>query len=778
LSSTAWPYTFPLPLAACQKHGYGLKKGVHPDLVGVDGRCGGGIRRFPGFTTLRKLEEGEFSSAFSTAFLTEDAVSFSGFFKYAEIQKGTTGHLLRGFVASLENGAVRFYYYDTETSAWGARTLYSPGTVSNTEHLDVSYMGRYLYVALLGSVGLSCFHWKEDLQVFPFGFSAEPENLVVGAVNDTGSSGLLSGDTGQEMFWGIGVRFGDSRRNVWSPMAYYSYPPEGERLVGDGTSTYHLRLYLDIPAEAVDVYDTVEIYRTITSGGILYRDIYYYAPTQTGVENATLRNFIGGPGGTFTAFLGMRWDYTGLTGWDTTIHGTKRPYMRSGMADDQLVFMPAYDWELDEPGPVPTGNRIFGMGGSVLKTAAYSVAPSSEIHWSHGTKFQPENFPSLNTYRTGRASDRISRFIANGDFIFGLTSTRAYRFTKVSGSMAVERVAHGAGTLGYGAAAELPGAIALVSNAHLMLITPQASMNAVSILDQVLFDTDHEYQLAYDAVGECLFLVDVEGGLSYTLWGGTNTVSTLGQLNFEGVTSGAKPDLPLSQGLDGTADMAFFLTSTGLVLYADFKGEAATPATLGVTPATGTLSSFSGTTVTGTFDTTYGDGTLAHCYCYFLQPDGTITAAAVTTNTASTLSLAASYTFPAGTKYYIGALPFQWLGWPLWENNDVRDKETIYRRMGEGILFDIRSLRGSAAQNFLVSFYDREFTPLTGTARETTSVAVDFTRPDKNFGKARVSSPTLIPSLLCLEGGRTFELLQVTAMASIENTQQTGSSQS
>ena len=788
-----WPYTFPTPLAAIQAQGYTLPKGTNLNLVGVDGRVTGVLRRFPGFNALRRLETGgDFSSAFSQGYWgaylqTAHAAPYwidGNFFKYAEIQKDASGYMLRGFVASLTNGGLRFYYYDTQTTSWGVYNLLPPGSMNHEGLVDVSYGGIFLYVALRGSQGTTTLWQNGGLVSFTFGHVGASDISSLVTVSSPNAGQLLA-DAANSPIYTVAYRWGDSKRGVWSPLV------QRDAIAVNPATNYVLRFQIPITAAQVTQYDTLEVYRTIANGGILYREIFLNVPSLGAPYNTadpaslgTMANFagfrgtgvpvlnaLGVAGGTLDVWLG------GNAVEPITLGAiiSHPPVWGTGAAssDIAIVFQPQYDAVADDIGDVPKGDRIFAAGGITYKTLGDETA-FPEVAWSRTDGYYPENFPGANSYRTARASDQIERFISNADSVCAYTRARTYRFTQVSGSMMAERLLHGVGASSYGGVAEFPAGNAVAGTAHLSIESPTGDLATVGLLDHVFYGNAPDFMISYDAVGECLFLIDPsDGGLSFCVWGGTNTVTTLGRTRFSGVTSGPKPDDP-----DITPDMSFFLARNGTVLYADFWGTQ-NSCGMGVNTAKGTFNApFTGTALTGSWDTTYGNDTLAHTYFYLVSAaTGIVHAVKVSGNTSTTLTLASSITASAGDLYYVGVLPFQWVGRPLWDvenppSYSYQTPETLARRMTTAAMFDLWafSVPGDPNQTMIATIYDK-VVDLTADTPQGVLIPINRTQADKNVGKLIRGGPTLTPSLICLEPTFQFDLLQATISGSVESTQ-------
>jgi len=780
--SIDWKYPFPAPLADFRTDREMVSHGLCADLVGVDGRYTGALRRFPGFRRLAvnfmrspfdqgfDLGFGYGNNAFDSGFDNGFGTNGITFFKYVEVQKGETVYKLRGFVLQA-GGLVFFQYWDTETETWNTYTI--DGGV--TTEIDVTYGGKFLYYLKEGSQGETIYWLNGALRAFPLGHigANDPNTEYTTTPYDT-NDGLIQVNEALHPHPGssgyvypahyLGVRLVDSRRNVASPMNYVQYTGE----VYHGSSYYDpywiKEIWFTVRPEDTSHYDTIEVYRSRDQGGLMYREIYHHVPTEVDNENATLANFkgenpaapeLGSNGGTIEISLGVS-ENEALT-------GTYR--LRGTLSDEALVTQKVYDPSADDAGEVPTGSRILYAGGFNMKISDYAQeeATLGEVQWSRLDAFAPETFPAANVYRPPRVSDSIRAFVCGTDSVFGISDSRLFKFTQVGSAMGVERLVHGCGLLNRWAACEVPGRIALVGPSSLVFVEgASGAYETVGIVEQLLQDSrwwgsrKGDIFLVYDATLDGLFIVNPPAEEAVVVWGTSNFATRLKDCNFVAGTSGPHP-------VSGGPDRTFFITPHGTIVYPDTARENSLVTQLGVSGAVNGIFTEANNTTTlsgSRFDTGWGRNSLRDAYLYVLKPDGTRTRHLITDNTSSTVTVATALGAAVGDRWAISPVPFEVIGWPLsgGEDDPRTPRDLFRRRLSIAIGFRLAQLGGDAGgaegtTKGLVQLYaGNNRTPV---LRAEVSLSTDI---DECYGALPYGDPVLLPSFECYAADLDFTL--------------------
>jgi hypothetical protein len=827
-----WNYSFPLPQVDARSHPASVPAGYCTDIIGADHRFTGGIRRFPGFRELVDLDD-EVSASW------QDSGTID-FFKYAEIQKTTAGDVIRGFVVR-KNNKVHFFYYD---SGWAAIELDS----SSTGNIDITYGGKFLYYAKDGTRGKTLFWWDatgaDALELVNFGHDGKltvdfypwvPQSTAESILYYPAPVGvnerLITGGASDRyvMEHGLAIRFYDSRRAVYSPIHYAQQTLQLALSAAPTYPRWHSYIMQNLTAAEATTYDTVMFYRTVNFGGVLYLADYYHVPTEEGDPDGLLAEFVGDWSGTVGPVSddGTEGD-TGaliiLWGVDPSIYAAAPPpgtndywYILSDLTDSRLIFQETLDPILDAVGDVPKGGEIIHVAGVTLKTAAGDEATqerSDLVHFSRLDKYAPSTFPPQNFYSPPRVSDKIQTFVGAGDYIFGLADSRMFRFAKVGAQMAVEKFNHGNGLNSRTAACEVGTQLAFVGDSQLFFVDPPTgTMMAVSAADRWLGDRtlkedEVDFHLTYDSALNCLFVFAPDWEAALTVWGATNTVGRLVDMNWDACTSGPSP-IALDGNANQNIDRAWFISSDGRIFYPDAERIAATDGdgasevrqtmwgTAGTVQGT-TTSTIGGVTLTDTGADFRSDGAtnnlLKGAYLYIWSGNGltkgTIQRRLITSNGATTITFTPSATGLVGTQYAVSPVIFGVRAWPLGQDDDPRTPKDTFRRrvltaievaIAEGtsptesanmtleVGADTEFGQGSSAYSLKGLFAPKTTGSTEGVLFN--SIAYDDLGSGDGAGVAAVSTAggTVWPWLQCYSSGVDFELTGLKVSGTLED---------
>jgi hypothetical protein len=736
-----WNYSFELPATDYRSYPRLVAPGTCVDIVGADHRFTGGLRKFSGFN-----EQYDLDTLLPSDW--EDAGTID-FFKYAEMQKDYTGEMYKGFVVR-KNSKVKFFYYDVTAAGWDAFEL----DAASSGTIDITYGGKFLYYAKEGTRGKTLFYWDADtknvLTLVDFGHDGGPEDMdtddqamarLTAASGNTSSQPLpvpylvekVAGNSPDRYTarHGVAVQFVDSLRQVYSPILYGDIDVECI-ISGAGLRFYHFWFNFNVPAACTNTYDTLRIYRTVNYGGELYLCYDHHVPTDraTEIEWHRLMAYIGDDSLTTTQlgsgggriFVGTPvtgdMDEAGVYTSGTNASAVSDQFAYPGLTDGGLILQETLDPIRDQVGEVPKGGQIIHAAGVTLKTVDGSEGAFGDqrradlVYFSRLDKYQPSTFPALNFYSLPRVSDRIRSFTQAGDYIFGVASNRLFRFAKVGAQMAIEKFNHGFGLHDPLAVAELGTSFAFIGDNHLILVDgATGSMVPVSALDRFFtsngikfaHSTDStRWHLVYDSAMQCLFIFnpndDYEAAL--VIWGATNTIGRILDMNFDAATSGPAPTTLVGGGNEDV-DRAWFITNEGKLFTPDserWNGRIGA----GVNDPKLTTRGIKGT-VQGTADQddtttiTYAAGNfglgvanaLVDCYVYIHSTHadyGYLDKRRITASTATTLTLDSALAHKAGDSFDISPVPFGAAGWPLGQDDDPRTpRDTFRRRKVKGV---------------------------------------------------------------------------------------------
>jgi len=754
MSDRAWNYPFDLPAGDFRTGRALVRPGFCPVLTGVDGRYTGGLRVFPGMRP---------DTGFNFGPITGTPV-----FRYIEVQKGTTAHVLRGFILATGT-STQFRYYDSGMVM--VKTLTEPpaGTVQ-----DVAARGRFLYV-MCGSSG--CFTYEVDNTGFftahTFGYTSLPSLSVVSPIGHVGQKSLNFGgkiEVPSEPFWDeelggyrvqydvtwmVGVRLGNAIRNVWTPLVLatvtgyvgtWNFGTDLNKVPNDWVGMITGRITLPPSGHS---YDTVEIYRTVGNGGTLYRE--FTLTQEPGLGTGT-RTFALGAGDSVVA------DWKGTS---------SDAYLTLGA--------PVYDPEWDDPGaPRPTGDRIAMMGAVTVMRPDPSAGSGElgEVWWSRTDKMAPETFPADNVYRPPTLSDRIETFVKAGSALYGLTPSRAYRFARSGTAMAVHEVAVGYGVVGRYAACSVGTDVVYITPSGLVMLNgATGQVTTVGALDRVIQEewaNDHaSLSVGYDAKAGVLFVFNPVREEAMAIWSSTNCVSRLKDMNFKLMTVGPDPE-------KGGPDRVWFLTTTGVFccMNTDRVGHQTMLPLAGTCNGVVTASNAGDTTKLVSTSSFFEVPRDVQPYVYILSGNsaGQKRKLAATRHTSHELTLTSGVALEPGDRFAISPIPFEVVGWPLGAQDDdprtprVLNLRRTLKSVGANVVLHGGDTNPDTNPNLKLTvqgFKRMDTTPLV-----TQEIAM-VEEPAACIGKALVSDYVVYPGIKVLSSNVDFTLVAMTAWGNL-----------
>lgn len=310
----------------------------------------------------------------------------------------------------------------------------------------------------------------------------------------------------------------------------------------DGTAVVSGEKYTDSGAGFADLFDTVDIFRTIDLGSTTATQgaIFYLEQTIAKAGN---------------------WATSGT--WDSlqASIGT--------LIDEALPFQTMYDPEKDVVVSPPQSGTIGRYSGVTFMAQASSVDGGYDTLSSSPEHGSPEYFSTYNK-RIGDPKDgRPLRFIAAGDSLFQLCYNAIVHIFK-SGKLKplqFSRLHRKRGIVGKEVAHSSGNSVFMITGLGLAILNAtDGTMGSITTADRVIFD-DWKSNLAtvkscYDALMNASFFLNPTREEMVVLWHSTQVCTMIDGANFVGATSG--PDVST-----GKNDRAFFITATGLIVSPD-----------------------------------------------------------------------------------------------------------------------------------------------------------------------------------------------------------------
>jgi len=522
----------------------------------------------------------------------------------------------------------------------------------------------------------------------------------------------------------------------------------GSTLAGGGTATTdpetQCKATIDFPANGSVVsgkvyadfaalFDTVDVFRTINLGDAPADGAIFY------LEQTVAKTGNWATSGTWDAL--------------TVTIGT--------MVDEALPFQTMYDPEKDIVSAPPQSGAIGRYQSQTFMTEATGTRGGYDIVHSSFETSSPEYFTTYNRWFGNSENGRPQRFIRAGDSMFALCPNAVVHIFKPADWKPIEvtELHQGRGLSGPGAAHAAGNSIFMVSPAGLMILNAaDGSMGQVSAVDRVIF-SDWKADLpdvksAYDAGLNASIFLNPDDSEAVIVWHSQQTASMLEGANFVGVSDTA--DIT-----DGTKRRAYFITTTGLIVYPD-TAEAGYGNMWGLSSSYTldgtTTGAASQTSIIDSGATFHADMVGALLYCTSGDNAGecreitnvnvgtkTITVSAFTNNVAT------------GDRYSISPVPFKVRLWPLRANRQVSAFDRWVMTGAQVKVNGISGFTGNDNAYWRLAAYRNS-----GTSLDSEGVYIDVTEnPPDSAGALGIDGVDVEPYLEQIACGVKFELIDM-----------------
>ena len=457
----------------------------------------------------------------------------------------------------------------------------------------------------------------------------------------------------------------------------------GSTLTGGGVVTTEpetqVKITIDFPDDGVDgahtdsgagfadLFDTVDIFRTIDLGDISVTQgaIFYLEQTISKTGN---------------------WETSGT--WDSlTIDvGT--------LIDEALPFQTMYDPEKDIVAAPPQSGTIGRYGELTFMAQATSVDGGYDTLSSSPEHNSPEYFSTYNR-RVGDPEDgRPLRFIPAGDSLFQLSYNAVIHIFK-SGKLKplqFSRLHKKRGIVGKEVAHSSGNSVFMITGLGLVILNAtDGGMGSITAADRVMFDAWKSeistIKSCYDSLMNASFFLNPTRREMVVLWHSTQVCSMLDGANFVGATSG--PDISA-----GKNDRAYFITATGLIVSPDnLEAGSGTMWDLSDTyTLNGTATATSATTLTDDNATLNDDMVGARLYMTSGDNAGDSREIATIDNSTKVVTFTSNFSneIATGDTYAVSPVPFSLRAWAF----QVEELSRFNRWITSGVALKVRKLSG------------------------------------------------------------------------------------
>ena len=426
-------------------------------------------------------------------------------------------------------------------------------------------------------------------------------------------------------------------------------------------------VYTNSGAGFADLFDTVDIFRTIDLGDVAATQgtIFYLEQTIAKAGN---------------------WASSGT--WDslTVDVGT--------IIDEALPHLTKYDPEKDIVAAPPQSGTIGRYSNVTFMAQAASVGGGYDTLSSSPEHISPEYFSTYNK-RVGDPEDgRPLRFIAAGDSLFQLCYNAIVHIFK-SGKLKplqFSRLHKKRGIVGKEVAHSSGNSVFMITGLGLVVLNAtDGGMGSITAADRVIFD-DWKSDLStvkscYDALMNASFFLNATRREIVVLWHSTQVCSMIDGANFVAATSG--PDIS-----SGKNDRAFFVTATGLIVSPDnLEVGSGTMWDLSDTyTLNGTATATSATTLTDANATLNDDMKGTRLYMTSGDNAGDSREIATIDNSTKVFTFTSNFDndIATGDTYAVSPVPFSLRAWALQHEELSR----FNRWITSGVALKVRKLSG------------------------------------------------------------------------------------
>ena len=620
-------------------------------LTGIDGREFRSLRRFPGMKRLKKDNVGIEST---------DKVKMMW---YASIQKGQTTEFLRGFVVLIEDHTggtdhLEFQYYDTTSvAAWKTpETILTAATI-DSDDIDVSTSGKYLFVVQAGATGKVV--WFDGTNVVVDNFEPQEEDDESATPNLTASGSGGQFRAGQVI---VAVRYRSSTEGWISGL---------RSLKTVFTSTNNSITFTQL--STTGDYDQVDVFRTVVEGGRLYLH-----------DQGAAAN-----GATYT-----------INANDAVI---------TDPSDEILQHKKVYEPNLDAIKNPPLTNRIVVSEGVAImrKLGDDAKEPASmDLGWSHVQEYRPYAFNPSSNYRVKHDAGEVVQFVQTGGFAFALLPTGLIRFHKSGTRMDVNEAHWGFGPRSRAGAIGVGNSLFVVTERGFYLVDgASGDLNLLGNLSRLVYhdlewaqDIDNDLNkdvpdihVAHDEALGAVFVTNNVKKECILFWTNSGRVSMLSDWPFTTSTTGPDPETggPRRAWFGGVKSGAAAWHQGDFVYAADLTREESklTNFALGSVTVNGTATGGDATSLIDT-GATFAD-TMVGAFVHVWQTIATVltrTRVQVTARSGTDLTITPtlSQAVASGDRYSIAPIPMEWTGPPFSDGSGSQDvfKQAILEDLG------------------------------------------------------------------------------------------------
>lgn len=622
-----------------------LRPGELSECMGVDGRFIGALRKFPGFTRFKNLDDID-----ATTSITD--------MHYVTLQKGTTDYTLRGFLvlrvdASDSKHKLTFFYYDDDggVAVWNDHDVCdgdgSPITVTAASKVSVAGSARYCYIAVdgqapqvlwaTGTAGNAATVNQDAMgpgtgaagaSNGPYDTDEDGDVLKVPACDDVeNASGHLSAGVYHVMY-----RFYDSDRDIYSGRSAILE----QTIAGDDK-------YIEItnpdadPDRAYDAgYDEVHVFRSMSAsvGGSAYTAGLFYHESTYDLDS-------------------------GADCWPASVTVGET-------ADELLVFEDVFDPMMDIPGTPPSSGTVAYMDGVTFMGGDRTGSAVTKMRWSQLGRLSPEVFPTTDhEFRWDIEDGHLIRFVHAGDMLYAFTENAAYRVAKSGGQLVIGRMHGGRSVVGRRAAATLGRDIIGVTPLGVAIFDGMdGTMSMVGALDRLIMeewvsDWANVFVVNDGTLG-CTFIVNSAQQEAAVVWHVTGAITRLADCDWVAGCEGPDPT-------GGGRSRSFFVTSSGLVVTPD--EDRSETFTMHGLDTSYTLDSTA--TAGGGVSNLLDSGATFHAdmvgaKVYIFETDGSYSSTVISAVAFGALTLTdAQSEAPDGKRYSVDPVVFRVRAWPI-----------------------------------------------------------------------------------------------------------------
>lgn len=521
--------------------------GVEPpflvESVGVDGRYLGAIRPFPGFadSTIHGIPK-------PSGATTVTSITNLEYAKYVSIQKGQTGHTLKGiaYVAQndgADNKAVYFAYRDSSDGSTDVVELedfadWADFNISTLIDYEITSMGRYIYFAASASTTSSiatvtgkeppynkAYFWDFKVNTwdtFVVGFAQRfmsilPERILGVAINQNGEAPQADSTSAYQTVqdatgsyqlpvgnYTFGVMLVSRKHNLRSKLRMQMKNPVGSpaslkwRIFRTALPESDRQIFNSIGANpciahswGMSHWDGMKLYRTPVDdlSDLVGASAILYVPTNPMyVQEAYLERYWDGAlpdDEQFDVFFGT-------DAGDET-------YMQDGA----IVQQEQYDEVLDDFGPAPRLKRLVAYDGMLVGITDVREPSSPTANWAENERIpesivwsivtrnppEPENFPASQIYTPDDSSEAFLGLEPAGDYLFGVTNAAVYRMVRSGAQLSINKLQYRMGGVSRYGQIGIGNSLFVLTRSGVKEVDGNSGqVRSVSALDRLIFD--------------------------------------------------------------------------------------------------------------------------------------------------------------------------------------------------------------------------------------------------------------------------------------------------